>query len=195
MIVNGTKLLEEAPIEGMSPRKNRLNGLSWGLSEVGYDIRVKQEIRWTPPDPVKAMQIWENRGRYGAEDFDRLFQKAFHGFTEVISEEETVTRMGRTALASSLERFTIPKGLWCEYRNKSTHARCFIDATIGTDGEPGWSGYLTIEAIFHSLEPIVIKAGSPILKAVFHQISEPAAYGGKYQDQANCPVGAIFEEA
>jgi len=194
LIINGTLLLDAAPIDAMSPTKNREHGVSWGLSEVGYDIRVKQEIRWTPPDPVKAMNLWDNRGHHDPVSFDEKFRKAFHGYTETSFGGETVTRIGRTALASSVERFDIPDTLWCEFRNKSTHARCFFDATIGTDGEPGWKGYLTIEAIFHDLEPIVIPAGCAILKAVFHEIAVPTGYGGKYQDQADRPVSAIFEK-
>lgn len=179
----------------MSATKNREHGVSWGLSEVGYDIRVKQEIRWTPPDPFLAMSLYEDRRLFEPSEFRERFEKAFHGFTETIQDGEKVTRIGRTAMASSVERFQIPERLWCEFRNKSTHARCFFDATIGTDGEPGWEGYLTIEAIFHDLQPVTVPAGCAILKAVFHEIAVPIGYQGKYQNQADRPVAAIFEKA
>jgi dCTP deaminase len=46
MIINGTNLLEAAPIKGMINEKRREHGVSWGLSEAGYDIRVKQDIEF-----------------------------------------------------------------------------------------------------------------------------------------------------
>ena len=44
MIINGTKLLQAAPIKAMSLTKLKANGVSHGLGEAGYDIRVKQDI-------------------------------------------------------------------------------------------------------------------------------------------------------
>ena len=44
MIINGADLLYRAPIKGMITEKRREHGVSWGLSEAGYDIRVKQDI-------------------------------------------------------------------------------------------------------------------------------------------------------
>ena len=119
---------------------------------------------------------------------------AFFGFTEVIDGDLIVTKVGRTAMASSVERFQISPHLWCEFRNKSTHARCFIDATIGTDGEPNWQGYLTIEMIFHDNEPLVINTGTGILKAVFHELENKGFYDGKYQNQEDRPVPPIYEK-
>ena len=49
MIINGRHLLEAAPIKGMINDKMRQHGVSFGLSEAGYDIRVKQSI-WFRPD-------------------------------------------------------------------------------------------------------------------------------------------------
>lgn len=48
MIVNGLDLLEARPIVGMVPGKWREHGVSYGLGEAGYDIRIKQEIILTP---------------------------------------------------------------------------------------------------------------------------------------------------
>lgn len=47
MIINGKSLIETAPIIGMIKEKRREHGVSWGLSEAGYDIRVKQDIRFS----------------------------------------------------------------------------------------------------------------------------------------------------
>lgn len=191
MIINGNALLDRAPIKDMVPDKRQSHGVSYGLSEAGYDIRVKQKIEWFPPDATAALAMWDGR-RDGGFETD-AFLRLFHGYTVVTDDEgDRYVRLGRTALASSVERFQVPRNVWVEFRNKSTHARRFLDATIGTDGEPDWRGYLTIECVFHGLEPLVIQAGSGILKAVFHEIAEPASYGGgKYQDQPDRPVMAI----
>ena len=46
MIINGRQLLEAAPIKGMINDKMRQHGVSFGLSEAGYDIRIKQDVRF-----------------------------------------------------------------------------------------------------------------------------------------------------
>lgn len=48
MIVNGQGLLRAAPIRNMLNQKVRHKGFSHGLSECGYDIRIKQSI-WLFP--------------------------------------------------------------------------------------------------------------------------------------------------
>ena len=48
MIVNGNTLLELAPIKDMLRTKEKAHGVSYGLSEAGYDIRVKQKIVFYP---------------------------------------------------------------------------------------------------------------------------------------------------
>ena len=62
MIINGRTLLEMAPITDMASDKYRDHGVSYGLGEAGYDIRLKQEIIFEPnhkypnfsyPDMVK----------------------------------------------------------------------------------------------------------------------------------------------
>lgn len=46
MIINGKSLIEAAPIKSMINNKMRQNGVSFGLSEAGYDIRIKQDVRF-----------------------------------------------------------------------------------------------------------------------------------------------------
>lgn len=48
MIINGTTLLEQAPIKNMLKFKAKHNGFSHGLTECGYDIRVNQDV-WLFP--------------------------------------------------------------------------------------------------------------------------------------------------
>lgn len=41
-------LLKAAPIKDMESKKVVAHGMTYGLSEAGYDIRIKQEIRFYP---------------------------------------------------------------------------------------------------------------------------------------------------
>lgn len=191
MIINGLGLYKAGPIKNMLKTKEKAFGLSYGLSEVGYDIRLKQDVVFTPPNPVEYAALVQNGpGNLTDDYYHHLLQESFLGRTKVGKK----VSLGRTALASSVEEFEVPANLWGELRNKSSNARQFFDATIGTDVEPGWQGFLTIEIIFHGLEPVTLPAGMPIAKAVFHEISERANYNGKYQNQEDEPVKARFEQ-
>lgn len=48
MIVNGRALFRMSPIKDMLEEKVRHNGVSHGLTECGYDIRIKQDV-WLFP--------------------------------------------------------------------------------------------------------------------------------------------------
>ena len=196
MIVNGVGLVVDKPIKNMVGEKVKEHGVSYGLSEVGYDIRIKQEIRYQPPSAsgVLFALACAETGNFTESYLEKALEEAMFGYTIVTGEDGSETRtVGRTALASSVEEFALPEHLWGELRNKSSHARKFFDASLGTDMEPGWKGFLTIELVFHSLEPITIPAGSGIAKAVFHELKYRARYEGKYQHQANQPVPTIYE--
>lgn len=101
----------------------------------------------------------------------------------------------RFHLASSVERFHMPIDVMGHVADKSSLARkgVFVQNTII---EPGWRGYLTLEITYdgpHELYQII--AGQPIAQVVFHQLDQPTArpYDGKYQDQSDNPVPALFE--
>lgn len=146
MIVNRENLLELAPILDMVPTKERSNGCSWGLTECGYDIRIKQDV---------------------------------------------VLFLGRRfVLASSIEEFDMPNNLMGRVLNKSTWARRGIDASMTTNIEPGWKGFLTIELRYSGVLPIRIKAGTGIAQVIFERIEVPTIYDGKYQNQENKPIAA-----
>ena len=44
MIINGSRLLAYKPFEPMLDDKYRAHGVSYGLSEAGYDVRIKQAV-------------------------------------------------------------------------------------------------------------------------------------------------------
>ena len=47
MILNGKTLMVAKPLEPMLDTKQRAHGVSYGLSEAGYDIRIKREVRFS----------------------------------------------------------------------------------------------------------------------------------------------------
>ncbi len=164
MIINIGALLRKAPIKNMATEKLREHGVSYGMSEAGFDIRIKQDIRFTP-------RTW--RGSPYAYVNGLPFR-------------------GRFVIASAIEEFTMPTDLVGIVHDKSTWARKGL-SVFNTVIEPGWNGFLTLELVYHGEEQLHIPAGSGIAQVIFHQTRDRGSYDGKYQNQADKPVGAVFE--
>jgi dCTP deaminase len=145
VIINGRKLYDARPLTPMASMKLREHGVSYGLAEAGYDLRIKQAITLHP--------------------------------------------LRRFAIASTIERFEMPENLVAIVHDKSTWARRGL-SVFNTVVESGWRGFLTLELVYHGWKPLRIPAGAGIAQAVFHQLSEPRGYSGKYQDQPDMPVEA-----
>ena len=146
MIINGRKLYDTRPLTPMADMKLKEHGVSYGLSEAGYDLRIKQAV-------------------------------TLHPFK-------------RFALASTIEKFDMPRDLVAVVHDKSTWARKGL-SVFNTVIEPDWRGWLTLELVYYGWKPLRIPAGAGIAQAIFHRIEEPASYGnGKYQDQTDRPVEA-----
>ena len=92
-VINGKTLLAKAPIREMIPHKLKAHGVSYGLAEAGYDIRVRQEIVFKPM--AMGPEIWVN----GQPEY------------------------GRFCLASAIEEFDMPADLVGVVHDKSTWAR------------------------------------------------------------------------
>jgi len=146
MIYNGKTLIDSAPMTPMFDTKKKFNGVSHGLSEAGYDIRIAQDI-------------------------------CLHPFS-------------RFKLASSVEKFKLPNNLVAILHDKSSLIRQGL--MVGnTVLEPGWEGYLTLELFYHGWKPLRLKSGQGIGQLIFHELTEPSNYSGKYQHQPNRPVASI----
>lgn len=171
MIVNGIALVASNVIKPFIGNKMKENGVSYGLSEAGYDIRIKQDIYFAP-----AMY-----------HFSGSFIRP-----PCVNIDSTNISNGNFALASAIEEFNMPDNLVGVVHDKSTWARKGL-SVFNTVIEPGWKGFLTLELVFHGNEPLFIPAGSGIAQVLFHEIACPTFYNGKYQNQANEPVSSIFE--
>lgn len=167
MIFNGRSLLHAAPIVDMLHHKVQAEPTSYGLTECGYDIRIKESV---------------------------LFRTDIDGPSVKVGDGDW--EQGYFALASSIEEFRMPNFLMGQVLNKSTWARQGLDASMTTNIEPGWNGFLTIELTYHGYkDDLFIPAGSGIAQVMFHQISDVAQYDGKYQNQEARPVPAIIDWA
>jgi len=166
MIVNGAGLLLAAPIKDMATNKQRYHGVSWGLAEAGYDIRIKQEIYFY------YCNVWGKR-------------------RVRIDGQEMMD--GRFCKASAIEEFQMPKNLLGLVKDKSTWAREGL-SVFNTVIEPGWNGFLTLELVHHGNENLLIPAGAGIAQVLFERTETAAQYTGKYQDQDDRPVAAIYEK-
>lgn len=163
MISNQHELLELAPIKNMVGTKQKEHGVSWGLSEAGYDIRIKQDIHFKPNSIFPIQMDCINNG--------------------------FITRSARFTLASAIEEFDMPDCLVGIVHDKSTWARKGL-SVFNTVIEPGFKGGLTLELVYHGNTELIIPAGSGIAQVLFHKISRPARYEGKYQGQSSDPEPA-----
>jgi dCTP deaminase len=146
VVINGQVLLAERPLSPMLPNKGRQFGVSYGLAEAGYDIRIKQAI-------------------------------ILHPFR-------------RFRLASTIEKFQMPSTMVAIVHDKSSWARRGL-SVFNTVIEPGWTGYLTLELVYHGWKILKIPAGAGIAQVLFHEVIETAEYRGKYQNQPDRPVESI----
>ena len=171
MVLNGTELLHKAPVNPMFMSKlKHESGTSFGLGEAGYDIRIKQQIEF-------------------------IQNKVFIG-EPIIDKNDSFSwtiRKGRFCIVSSIEEFHMPDNLVAIVHDKSTWARQGL-SVFNTVIEPGWKGYLTLELVYHGEKDLIIPAGSGIAQVVFHQLSIPANYAGKYQNQPDHPVASIWQK-
>lgn len=169
MVINDAYLLQAAPIKNMLAHKVREHGVSHGLAEVGYDIRIKQEIRFYPH-----------------------MSGTNHGHIYVYEADGSYTHsVGRFTLASAIEEFDMPDDLVGIVHDKSTWARKGL-AVFNTVIEPKWRGFLTLELVYHGNDELIIPAGAGIAQVIFHKTAVPRSYEGKYQNQADQPVAGIF---
>lgn len=168
MVINGTSLVLTNVITDMEIEKHKKHGVSFGLSEAGYDIRIKQEIAF-------------KRSKQG---------NRYININEGLGKKVRQQHAGRFAIASTIEHFNMPTNLVGVVHDKSTWARKGL-SVFNTVIEPGWKGYLTLELVYHGEDNLLIPAGAGIAQVLFHSLATKSRYTGKYQDQEDRPVEAI----
>jgi len=108
-------------------------------------------------------------------------------------QQEISLQTGQFMLASTVERFKMPRDVMGIVHDKSTWARLGL-AVQNTVIEPGWEGWLTLELTNHGPKPLLINRLMPIAQIIFHFVDDDTnGYEGKYQDQKRGPVAPIME--
>ena len=100
MIINGTTLLHYAPIKDMLDHKVRGKITSHGLSEAGYDIRIKQDIVFRPVHD--RMTVNGRPGRFTIASAVEEFQMPFD-LVGVVHDKSTWARRGLSVFNTVLE--------------------------------------------------------------------------------------------
>lgn len=165
MIVNGKQLLAASPIVGMLTGKEKAGGVTYGLAEVGYDVRIKQGLCF-------------KRDKYG------------NRITVVTDGEYSQRHIGWAVNVNVIEEFTMPHDLVGIGYPKSSWNRQHL--RLGSPViEPGWNGFLTISLDYAGDSNLIIEPGAGIMQVIFTRLESKAAYQGRYQNQADTIVGAI----
>jgi len=116
----------------------------------------------------------------------------YEGFSHGLTECGYDIRIGETiwmfpgrrfVLSWASDFFNVPPSLMGRVLNKSSWARLGVDASMTTNIEPGWRGYLTLELRYSGWKPIRIPKGVGIAQVIFERIETPTVYIGKFQDQ------------
>jgi len=166
-------------LEPFSDHLNSSGVISWGLSSMGYDIRVADEFK-------VFTNVWNTV--VDPKSFDA---KSFidHKSSACIIPPNSF------ALARSIEYFRIPRNVLGVCLGKSSYARCGIVVNI-TPLEPQWEGYLTIEISNTTPLPAKIYSNEGIAQVLFFASEEPcdvsyADRKGKYQKQQSIVLPKI----
>lgn len=145
--------------------------ISYGLSSMGYDIRVTDEYKIF----TNVRQAVVDPKQFNPDSFID-----YKGATCMIPPNSF-------ALARSVEYFRMPRSVMGICLGKSSYARCGIVVNI-TPLEPEWEGHLTIEISNTTPLPARIYSNEGIAQVLFFEAGSicETSYGdrkGKYQGQ------------
>ena len=187
--MSGGKLLIDREIkvyaekyDMLNPFSDHLNSqgvISWGLSSMGYDIRVADEYK-------VFTNVWNTV--VDPKSFDPRSFVDFKGPVCIVPPNSF-------ALARTVEYFKIPRNVLTICCGKSTYARCGIIVNV-TPFEPEWEGYAVLEISNTTPLPAKIYSNEGIAQVLFFASEEPCevSYGdrkGKYQKQQSIVLPKI----
>ena len=102
MIINGKTLLKAAPIKNMLAEKQREHGVSHGLAEAGYDIRIKQDITFYPSETQLMIDGEWIKGRFTIASAIEEFEMP-NDLVGVVHDKSTWARKGLSVFNTVLE--------------------------------------------------------------------------------------------
>ena len=161
-----------------------VRGKSGGLSSASYDMTIGHDLTLG----VNPSYIIERHISGG-------YNMAEQGDLEKLRYDLTCNPPC-AALAHTTEDLRMPTFIDAQVTDKSSYARVFCSA-FNTYVDPGFRGNLTLELVNHGREPMVIKAGDPIVQLLFTLLDRATdrPYKGKYQDQTKGAHPTRYEVA
>ncbi len=166
-------------IRPFSDHLNSNGVISWGLSSMGYDIRVADEFK-------VFTNVWNTV--VDPKGFDA---KSFVDFKDPVC----IIPPNSFALARTVEYFKIPRNVLTICCGKSTYARCGIIVNV-TPFEPEWEGFAVLEISNTTPLPAKIYSNEGIAQVLFFASEDPcdvsyADRKGKYQKQQSIVLPKI----
>lgn len=145
---------------------------------------------YTPPQQTDRAMILPFVERQQHERSGTSFGLSACGYDVRIAQDRRLGP-GEFVLASTVERFVMPRDVMAQVADKSTWARRGL-AVQNTIIEPGWEGWLTLELTNHGGKVLTLLAGTPVAQIIFMRLEEATEqpYEGKYMNQENKPVEA-----
>ena len=167
--------LEQGMIEPFVESQVR-EGISYGLSSYGYDLRVSDEFKVF----TNAFSTVVDPKNFDSRSFVDM------------QTDCCIVPPNSFALARSVEYFRIPRNVLTLCVGKSTYARCGIIVNV-TPFEPEWEGHVTLEISNTTPLPAKIYAHEGLAQVVFFESDSPCetSYGdrkGKYQAQTGITI-------
>jgi dCTP deaminase len=158
-------------LEPFEENLKRNGVISYGLSSMGYDIRVTDEYKIF----TNVKQAIVDPKQFNPDSFVD------------VKSSTCVIPPNSFALARSVEYFRMPRSVLGICLGKSSYARCGIVVNI-TPLEPGWEGHLTIEISNTTPLPARIYSFEGIAQVLFFEAGSlpEVSYAdrkGKYQGQ------------
>ena len=155
------------------------NGVSYGLSSYGYDVRISNEFK-----------VFTNV--YNSIVDPKNFTE--DSFVDIIADE-CIIPPNSFALARTIEYFRIPRNILTICLGKSTYARCGIIVNV-TPFEPEWEGHVTIEISNTTPLPAKVYANEGIAQVLFFEAAHECLVSykdrqGKYQGQRGITVPTV----
>lgn len=169
LCANGLQMIK--PFSGKTVReRGGKKILSYGLDAAGYDLRLKDGVKF-----------------FSADSEEVVDPKDFKERTMIIrrsgKDGSIVIPRGTTALGRSVEHIKMPNNVWALVIAKSTYARCGVTLNA-TKIVPGWEGDLVLEISNMTPNPVKIYPDEGIASIVFFSVPPPdVLYSGLYQKQ------------
>ena len=180
-ILNDKQIKKYAQEEDMiNPFEEKLvsNGISHGLSSMGYDVRCSDEFK-----------IFTNVNS-SIVDPKKFDESSF----VTVKGPEILIPPNSFALAASYEYFKLPSKILGLVTGKSSYLRCGIN-TPSSVLEPGWEGQITLEFANTAPIPAKIYAGSGAAQIIFFEGERPAVSYSERQGKYNKQRGVTLPKA